>query len=861
MSNDTVAIQKHVRNLINRGNSYARAGRLEDSIPILSEARDLAKQNDLYDEELQSSLTLSYCAQLSGDKRVAILHLNRCIELSNLLNDLTFKGKCLLNLGVLTINEDSVAAIKYFENAFTLFESTEDHQGMGQCLDNVGIAYNMLCSLRAAANYMGRAEKHFELAGDPIELAINYRAQANLLTDMANQGLEESKETRQWARNKYNMALQLFDKYGARIDAAKCTDSLALLYRDEGNFEKAIFLHREAIENLSTLGTYPLLSSALVNLGTTFEKACQYEDALVAFNQAKEIKKSTKDYAGIARISNNEAVIMNTLGRFEEAIPLSIYAIEKFEQLKDLITDEYIRSKFSERYNATWSEYLYSLLCLNISETKSPPPLSIALALETSKANLLNNHLSELPVASDSINDANLKRIQREIEQRQIICIASEQRASLRRKLKYEIIDRDKFDTEIQKVINIGQKAFFELQELRQTKVIQDKQRFMPLDPTVVLSKILNSQTEMNNLLFIYIMEFPTREKIVFGIITRQSVQYRPVDLVRKDREALFSKLRALHEVKPVSQEDVNEKESELQELSKQLGNILSQAGILEVLEQQQPSSIVLLPQGMLHLIPWEIATTSESYLGTQYAILRNYSATFLYFMHERLTDTPIFQGEYNAIVYCPMPQELRGTKKEVDRVEYLLNQAGVNVCVVNDGCATSKTFVKDCQIDSLEIIHFAGHSTLSQADPMLSSLVLNDAHTTALEIESRIRFNRTPFVCLSSCDSAVAEINNFDDAFGLVRAFLFSGARSLLLSNWFVLDSSAGDFTEAFYESALLEEHSIEDALRTARQIVSERARANKYAEEGDLIHWAPYCLYGTPCDTLVSTKPAAAP
>jgi tetratricopeptide (TPR) repeat protein len=853
MSNGIISIQNYVHNLINQGNSYASEGKLFESESILSKALKIARENKFYNEELQSSLTLSYCAQRKGDKKAAKSILNRCIELSDFLKDYTSKGKILLNHGVLILDEDSVKAIKYYENAYKLFKSTEDHQGMGQCLDNIGIAHSMLGSHRAAANYLHRAEKHLKLAGNTIELATNYQAQGDLLTEMANTGLEDPKATRQWAHKKYDKAIKLFEKSGAHLHAAICTDHIALLYKDEEKYEKAILLHKKAKKYFSKVRAYPLLSSVLLNMGTTYIAACKYEDALVSFKKAKEIKQLLQDSAGIARICNNEANILNTLGRYEEAIPLLRSSIESIDQLEAKITDEEMRSKFSEEHNKSWSEYFYSLLCLGIAKPKTNTVPLLVKAIEKSKSNLLNKHLSELPVATDNFDTDSFNNIQAEIEQRKLLSLASEQRVILRRKLKYGIIDRDRFENEIQKVINMGQKAFFVLQDLKQSRMFQVKRRLNPIDPIAFLSKRFNVNKKENNIIFLYIIDFPKREKILFCIISNKLVEYRSVDFMAKDRKDIYFQIWNLHGIKPVDQYDVDEKECVLKKLSYKLGNLLSQAGLFKTLKHQHPSSLVILPQGMLHLFPWEIANSSGTFLGIQYAIIRNYSVTLINFIHERLSTLPSFRGVSKANVYCPMLRELPGTAKEADRVESLLKQVGVDVCVVKDECATTNKFIEDCQVESLELIHFAGHSTLSQADPMLSSLVLNDNHTTALEIESKIRFTRSPFVCLSSCNSAVVQINNIDDAFGLVRAFLVSGARSLLLSNFFVLDSSASDFAETFYKHAIMKETSIEEALTTARKTISDRARECKYNEAGDLVHWAPYCLYGIPSTNLI--------
>ena len=61
MSQEISAYQAHVRELVNQGNLLIGRGNLPVATRILQEARDLAKKGCDEDEQLQSSLSLSYC--------------------------------------------------------------------------------------------------------------------------------------------------------------------------------------------------------------------------------------------------------------------------------------------------------------------------------------------------------------------------------------------------------------------------------------------------------------------------------------------------------------------------------------------------------------------------------------------------------------------------------------------------------------------------------------------------------------------------------------------------------------------------------------------------------------------------------
>jgi len=93
--------------------------------------------------------------------------------------------------------------------------------------------------------------------------------------------------------------------------------------------------------------------------------------------------------------------------------------------------------------------------------------------------------------------------------------------------------------------------------------------------------------------------------------------------------------------------------------------------------------------------------------------------------------------------------------------------------------------------------------------------------------------------VTLSGCRSGASEVAGADELLGLMRGFLYAGARSLLLSLWDVNDRSTSKFMGIFYQSWLGGMTKAE-ALQTAMQKMR--------AEEPHPYFWAPFVLIGNP-------------
>jgi CHAT domain-containing protein len=105
--------------------------------------------------------------------------------------------------------------------------------------------------------------------------------------------------------------------------------------------------------------------------------------------------------------------------------------------------------------------------------------------------------------------------------------------------------------------------------------------------------------------------------------------------------------------------------------------------------------------------------------------------------------------------------------------------------------------------------LHFACHGLLDEQFPLNSALALSfpqqpeegraNGLLQAWEIFDELRLD-ADLVTLSACDSGLGKEMGGEGLVGLVRAFQFSGARSVLASLWSVADESTATFMKRFY-------------------------------------------------------------
>src|SRR4029077_17001028 len=98
---------------------------------------------------------------------------------------------------------------------------------------------------------------------------------------------------------------------------------------------------------------------------------------------------------------------------------------------------------------------------------------------------------------------------------------------------------------------------------------------------------------------------------------------------------------------------------------------------------------------------------------------------------------------------------------------------------VLLDKAATREAFMEKAGTSSF--LHIATHAIFREDNPMFSSFKLADGWCTAFDLFSMSC--QTNLVTLSGCQSGITKISGADDLLGLMRGFLYAGARSLLLS------------------------------------------------------------------------------
>ena len=234
--------------------------------------------------------------------------------------------------------------------------------------------------------------------------------------------------------------------------------------------------------------------------------------------------------------------------------------------------------------------------------------------------------------------------------------------------------------------------------------------------------------------------------------------------------------------------------------------------------------SLVIVPVGSLHYVPFHALRDENGYMIERFEIGHAPSASVWSRLQER-RPKPIKNSLLMGYADERIPlveQEIRQIRRAFPDSKSLVGKR-----------ATFSAYIENAP--AFDLIHLACHGQFRPENPMFSSLHLADGWITVQDICSQKL--KASLVTLSACETGVNRIFAGDEILGLVRGFISAGASSLIVSLWTLNDEAAGKLMKQFYTN-LQRGESIAASLRQA-QLDFVRNGEHPFL-------WSPFILIG---------------
>ena len=240
------------------------------------------------------------------------------------------------------------------------------------------------------------------------------------------------------------------------------------------------------------------------------------------------------------------------------------------------------------------------------------------------------------------------------------------------------------------------------------------------------------------------------------------------------------------------------------------IGERLQRSLLGPVVDRLTAPSVVVVPTGGLHAVPWALLPALEDRAVTV-------SPSAAMWLRGRGAEPP----DERRVVLVGGPRLSTGAA-EVRR----LAESYPNAVVLADGDATSARVLE--AIDGAWLVHVAAHGTFRSDSPLLSALELDDGPLTVYDLE---RLRRAPHrIVLSSCNSALGAPSGADELLGVVSALMSLGSAGVVASVVPVDDPATVPFMLELHQR--LRHEGLGEALVGARRSVREHSAARTAAE-----------------------------
>ena len=242
---------------------------------------------------------------------------------------------------------------------------------------------------------------------------------------------------------------------------------------------------------------------------------------------------------------------------------------------------------------------------------------------------------------------------------------------------------------------------------------------------------------------------------------------------------------------------------------------------------------IVVVPDRSLYIVPFSALMNEKGeFVAERFRVRYTPSLTTL----KLIQDSPADYHSESGVLLVGDPAvgtlpRLPCAKKEVEMIGNILN-----VRPLTGEEATKEAVLH--KIHSVSLIHIAAHGEPERGHIALapSNREKNDFLMTMADI-SAVRL-RAKLVVLSCCHSGKGHIKA-EGVVGIARAFLGSGARSVLASLWAVDDEATMEFMKQFYQH-LVNGKSASESLHESMKWMRENP------DYSEVRKWAPFVLIG---------------
>lgn len=326
--------------------------------------------------------------------------------------------------------------------------------------------------------------------------------------------------------------------------------------------------------------------------------------------------------------------------------------------------------------------------------------------------------------------------------------------------------------------------------------------------------------------------------------------QLAAIDVLRRNPRLRVREGRLQHDQGP-NNEQVGQAKNEMLSIATRLGELLAPVRARIDKQGWKDEHLLLCPTGALHLLPLAAADWDNDVNGR----------TRPWIAAHPLVHLPTVKLASDVLARVQSDNSDESTSKHAyiaatdpwDRLGQIYTEAEHAKIVLECKSYTVNYFLREkAKLSTLRnigasarVVHLAMHSGMHPRYFDYCGVEFYDTRLTVLELLLRLRLMKAQLAIVATCSSNQPRELLADDPSAITRAWMVSGAASVIGSLWPLADEPAMQFSRHFYQAWAGDETKREDPLPAIRAL---QQAILKVREENpdDLYAWAPYTLLG---------------
>jgi CHAT domain-containing protein len=818
------------------GATHYERGDFVQAGPLWQRSASIFSSIGEWHKELRVQQNLAAIAGEQGYPGKAIETFRYILERLPAGRDPDLEATVLQNLGASSRNFGDIdRALQAYSRALVLRQRAGDATHISAALRGLGSTYYVSGDYERARNYLQQALTSARSVGDG-------RSQAAILTYLGNIAYLEGDFTAALALHRDAESLTNSAQGRAVRQLLTAKDLTAL-----GHHAEALAAAEEVAGSSADLPI--VVADAHAQIGRTHLASGEHEAATDHLQRALTLYRSLSLQEGEADALNGLALAAQGSGRTAEAVAYGEAALDRIESLRVKVTAPELRALYTAAQRSFYETQIDILL-----SGESAPDEHVLAALsvsERARARTLVDLLSAARVESrdpvDAAVTANRNRLYDDLAAR------SFQRDSLLAAPLTDVSTKEELDRVLREIAALEN-------ELTLLETQQGENRTLSAD--VLTGAEIQRSLDADAVLLQY--ELGQRRSVVW-VVTRDSV--RVVELA--PRGTIEAAARNVLSSLQTSTPAVN--------LDQQL-KALSDHVLAPISDLIQAERVLVAADGALHYVPFTVLPVAHDGVSAPLIATRevvsvpSMSALAAQRVRRRPDEPgqtlavfadPVFERtderlvRLEASVATPPPEESLDTRSAalgLRRLRYSAHEAESIAALVpetarlvSEGFGATRDRVLSTDLSQYRYVHFATHGLVDSRNPALSALALSQFDQRGNALAGLLRLNdiynldlNADLVVLSACDTALGREIRGEGLVGLTQAFLYAGARGLVLSLWQVSDAATATLMARFYDHMLAEGASPADALRAAQLSMAAEPRwASPY-------YWGAFVLVG---------------